>query len=176
MKRRRAGVRVAVLGAPGPAARSERVASGGTRKGIEKRMWYVDLWTFVVIPPKSTVSESHTAPFCVYVLGTVASDGPQTDPRRHAGRDGVGDDGPDPPAGDIEITRHDVRLSLPPRAPSSRVCTRFLLTRGSAPLPVGDRHGACSSLVHRSRPCPECCIDSPPLAGTRCPAREAGAV
>ena len=153
-----------------------RVPSGSRRaergRGL-KRMWYVDLWTFVVIPPKSTVSESHTAPFCVYVLGTVASDGPQTDPRRHAARRRRRRrTGP----GDIEITRHDVRLSLPPRAPSSRVCTRFLLTRGSAPLPVGDRHGACSSLVHRSRPCPECCIDSPPLAGTRCPAREAGAV
>ena len=66
-----------------------RVPSGSRRaergRGL-KRMWYVDLWTFVVIPPKSTVSESHTAPFCVYVLGTVASDGPQTDPRRHAAR------------------------------------------------------------------------------------------
>jgi hypothetical protein len=30
-------VRVAVLGAPGPAARSERVASGG--RGL-KRLWY----------------------------------------------------------------------------------------------------------------------------------------
>lgn len=39
-------MRVAVLGAPGPAARSERVASGG--RGFLKRLWYVDLWTFVV--------------------------------------------------------------------------------------------------------------------------------
>lgn len=39
---------------------------------------------FCGLPPKSTVIESHTAPFCVYVLGTVASDGPATTRRATA--------------------------------------------------------------------------------------------
>ena len=82
---------------------------------------------------------------------------------------------------DGRCARHMIRVfvALPPRAPRNFLGAEnahISLTRGSAPLPVRDRHGACSSLVHRSHPCPECCIDSPPLAGTRCPAREAGAV
>lgn len=172
MKRRRAGVRVAVLGAPGPAARP----SGSRRgRGFDR----VDLWTFCGCHRRCLLLKkvSNTRRLSAYylrticVLGTVASDGPahQHAARRRRRRR----------TGHLilyTVSRHDVRLSLPPRAPSSRVCTRFLLTRGSAPLPVRDRHGACSSLVHRSRPCPECCIDSQPLAGTRCPAREAGAV
>ena len=76
-------MRVAVLGAPGPAARSERVASGG--RGLKRfdndcGMWTCGLLWFT----KSTVIESHTAPFCVYVLGTVASDGPATTRRATA--------------------------------------------------------------------------------------------
>jgi hypothetical protein len=45
MKRRRAGVRVAVLGAPGPAARSERVASGGRGLGLKRFDNDCGMWT-----------------------------------------------------------------------------------------------------------------------------------
>ena len=43
-------MRVAVLGAPGPAARSERVASGG--RGSETIVVTVDMWTSVVTTEK----------------------------------------------------------------------------------------------------------------------------
>jgi hypothetical protein len=76
-------VRVAVLGAPGPAARPSGSRRAGAGKGIETIVVCGSV-DFCGLPPKSTVSESHTAPFCVYVLGTVASDGPATTRRATA--------------------------------------------------------------------------------------------